>query len=73
MPALLQGYFSSPVDRAKLRLTGIQAIQEFDPLAVRRAAPLVIAGLKESPPGELTVVTPFFICWGVKPIVTLAD
>ncbi len=48
MPALLQRYFPSPVDRAKL-LTAIHAIQELGPLAVRRAAPQVIADLKESP------------------------
>jgi hypothetical protein len=48
MPATLQHYFPSPVDPAQLRQTAMHAIQEFGPLAVRRAAPQVIEGLTET-------------------------
>ena len=45
MPVTLQRYLPRPLDRAQLRLTAMHAIQGFGPLAVRRAAPQVIAGL----------------------------
>jgi len=48
LPANLRNRLPQPIDRAQLRQTAMNVISEFGPLAVRRAAPAVIAGLSET-------------------------
>ena len=48
IPARLRHYLPPPVDQARLRQAAMRAIAEFGPLAVRRAASEVIAGVSKS-------------------------
>ncbi len=47
LPPVLRRYLPERIDRVELRRTAMRAIAEFGPLAARRAAPQVIAGLGE--------------------------